>query len=272
MSRKRLLMLLTAVVLLLAATALVAYAAITAVSITFTNPNNNNSQWVATFNVTTDGAGNGVCIRWSATNPPTGNYTLCTKNTATSFTCLAAPLAASTTYYWELNNFSGNSCNSQPVTNGTRTGSFRISPLAVTLANFAATRHGASVRVTWETVSETDNAGFKVYRSATETSERALLAFIPAQTVGGAAGAAYEYTDATAIDPNAVYWLEDIDLSGKATLHGPLTPRVNVPNAVSARSFTATPITPNVPLYLAALFVAAGGLWATVYRLGRKRA
>lgn len=271
MSRNRLLMLLAAVVLLLSVTALVAYAAILNVAIAYTNPTSNDSQWIATLTVTTDGTGNGVCLRYGLTNPPTGTPALCSKVNDTTFTCVASPLAASTTYYWQLSDFSGNSCNSQPVVNGAREGQFKINPLAVNLVRFSARRQGSNVRVTWETVSETGNAGFKVYRSATETSERAALAFIPAKTPDGGEGAAYEFTDRTAIDPNALYWLEDIGLSGKSTLHGPLTPAVATPNAISARSLNATPITPNVPLYVGALFVTSAGLWAAVYRLGRKR-
>lgn len=265
MSRKRLLLLLAAVVLLLATTALAAYAAISGVSISFSNPTQNNNAWIATITGTAT-AGNRVCYGISTTNQTPTPVNECSR-TGTSFTCTITGLSSGTLYYYSLREGQGNCANAA----GTAVnGSFNISPLAVELASFTATRDAARVHVTWETVSETDNAGFKVYRSATETSERALLTFIPAQTIGGTAGAFYEYTDATAIDPNAVYWLEDIDLSGKATLHGPLTPRANVPNAVSARSFTATPLTPNIPLYLAALFVAAGGLWAAVYRLGRK--
>jgi hypothetical protein len=273
MSRNRLFMLLAAVVLLLAASALVAYAAILSVSsVAFTNPDNDDNRWVATLTVTTDATGNGVCFRYGLADPPAGALSRCAKINDTTFTCAASPLAASTTYYWQVINFSGNSCNSQPVANGTREGQFTISPLAVDLAHFSARREGSRVRVTWETVSETDNAGFKVYRSATESSERALLTFIPAQTPGATDGASYAYTDATAIDPNAVYWLEDIDLSGRATLHGPLAPELGVPNAVAARSLNAAPITPNVPLYVAVLFALASGLWAAVYGMGRKRA
>jgi hypothetical protein len=101
-----------------------------------------------------------------------------------------------------------------------------------------------------------------------ETPEPAQPPVIPEPSIDESEGAFSEYTDTTAIDPNAVYWLEDLDGTGETTT---LAPALGVPNAVSARSFNATPITPNVPLYVGALVVLASGLWAAVYRLGRRR-
>ena len=68
-------------------------------------------------------------------------------------------------------------------------------PLAVTLASFAAQQEGSAVAVTWETVSESDNAGFTLYRSPAEDGARAALAFVPPPAPGSTAGAVYSYLD-----------------------------------------------------------------------------
>lgn len=98
------------------------------------------------------------------------------------------------------------------------------SPLAVTLADFAAEGTAEGVAVTWETVSEVDNVGFRVLRSDALDGERTALAFVPSAAPGGSAGASYRYVDATA-RPGAVYWywLEAVDAAGATTLHGPVS-------------------------------------------------
>ena len=70
-------------------------------------------------------------------------------------------------------------------------------PLAVTLASFDAQGQADRVVVTWETVSEIDNAGFNLYRGLQPTAAtEALLANVPSQAPGSTQGAAYSYDDA----------------------------------------------------------------------------
>ena len=116
-------------------------------------------------------------------------------------------------------------------------------PLAVTLASFTAQGGVDRVTVTWETVSEFNNAGFNLYRGLqADGSDRALLASVPAQSPGSTQGAAYSYEDA-AVEAGQTYWywLEDIDLSGATTLHGPVSATVSVPTAVTLTSVSASP-------------------------------
>jgi trimeric autotransporter adhesin len=117
------------------------------------------------------------------------------------------------------------------------------SALAVTLVDFNAAQVGDLVQVTWETVSEIDNAGFNLYRTGSvgdrpEPSD--LLAYVPSQAPGSTQGAAYTYEDA-AVEAGQTYWywLEDVDLSGATTLHGPVSATVQTPTAVTLSGLEA---------------------------------
>lgn len=52
------------------------------------------------------------------------------------------------------------------------------SPLAVTLASFTAAATADGVTLAWETVSETDNAGFNVYRAESDATPSVVTPFI----------------------------------------------------------------------------------------------
>lgn len=111
-------------------------------------------------------------------------------------------------------------------------------PLAVQLASFAAASQGDHVLVTWETVSERNNLGFNLYRGATPVNPDALLAFVPAQSPGSAQGAVYQWADShVTAGATYYYWLEDVDLSGATTLHGPVSVTFERPTAVALTGF-----------------------------------
>ncbi len=118
-------------------------------------------------------------------------------------------------------------------------------PLAVTLASFDAQGQADRVVVTWETVSELETAGFNVYRTGSvgDRPERSdLLVTMPSQAPGASQGAAYSYEDATVEAGQTYwYWLEDVDLSGATTLHGPVSATVQAPTAVTLASVSASP-------------------------------
>lgn len=113
-------------------------------------------------------------------------------------------------------------------------------PLAVTLAQFVATTIDDHILVTWETVSELNNAGFNLYRSTTDAASEELLAYVPSQAPGSQQGVIYEWEDWN-VSPGETwwYWLEDIDFGGATTLHGPVSTTIQGPTAVELTGLKA---------------------------------
>ena len=113
-------------------------------------------------------------------------------------------------------------------------------PLAVTLASFEAQGQTSSILLTWETVSEIDNAGFNLYRSDSSAGPGELQTFVPSAAPGSSQGAIYEWTDLD-VQPGGTYfyWLEAIDLNGQATLLGSVSAIVQSPTAVRLSQFDA---------------------------------
>ncbi|MCB0256169.1 MAG: carboxypeptidase regulatory-like domain-containing protein [Anaerolineae bacterium] len=140
-------------------------------------------------------------------------------------------------------------------------------PLAVVLADFGAAAQTDHILVTWETVSELDNAGFNLYRSATDAAPEQLLANIASQAPGSAQGAFYSYQD---FDVQAgqqyFYWLEAVDFNGSTTLAGPVNAVAQSPTAVTLSGVEADSGTNNL-LWL--VIVAAGLALAAAYGLRR---
>ncbi|MGH9822860.1 MAG: C25 family cysteine peptidase, partial [Blastocatellia bacterium] len=105
----------------------------------------------------------------------------------------------------------------------------QCTPTAVAIEWFKAETHGNTVRLKWRTGYEVDNLGFNVYRDL--NGERVKVN--PSLVAGSAlitrsstlltAGRTYAWFDNVHDqDRSALYWLEDIDLHGKRTWHGPV--------------------------------------------------
>jgi len=103
-------------------------------------------------------------------------------------------------------------------------------PTVITLASFEAKPGNDKVNLLWETGSEVDNAGFNIYRSESESDGYVKInaSLIPAK--GSASqSASYVYVDTNVQNRKTYYYkLEDIDLTGTSTMHGPVSamPRV----------------------------------------------
>jgi len=105
----------------------------------------------------------------------------------------------------------------------------------VKLSSFTAREWEGKILLEWRTGYEVNNLGFHVYREEGEEVHRltpdlvAGSSLLTASGTGASAGRRYSWWDITAVSParagSAVslrYWLEDIDLNGTRTLHGPI--------------------------------------------------
>ena len=114
----------------------------------------------------------------------------------------------------------------QPTTTTTvlPTTTTTVQPTLIQLSSFTATRGLGKVILEWTTESELDNAGFNLYRAESEEGEYLKInaALIPAKG-SLTQGAIYEFVDRD-VRAGKSYWykLEDIDLNGKSTMHGPV--------------------------------------------------
>lgn len=112
---------------------------------------------------------------------------------------------------------SNNETKYNPVI-ATDTDNSNLNPIAVELASFTAKAQGGAVLLEWQTASESDHAGFNVFRSAeaSGTYERLNESLIPAmgQTT---AGATYRFVDLQPFSGVNFYKLQDVSLSGQTS-------------------------------------------------------
>jgi hypothetical protein len=134
-------------------------------------------------------------------------------------------------------------------------------PLAVALASLDATATASGVMLTWETVSEIDNQGFHVLRSASSGASATAQAFVPSLAPGSSQGARYEWLD-TDVSPGSTYfyWLEDIATSGIITRHGPVRIELQTPTAVKSGDLVAGSASTSFDLWWLALLCVAATL------------
>ncbi len=110
-----------------------------------------------------------------------------------------------------------------------------ISPTQVSLESFTATQTQDGVLLSWKTSGETRNLGFNVYE---ENENGARVQLNPSLIAGSAlrirggleqhAAKTYGWIDRSAGAGGHFYWLEDVDLQGTRTLHGPVSPATDV--------------------------------------------
>ena len=92
------------------------------------------------------------------------------------------------------------------------------------------------VIVEWTTESEVNTAGFNVYRSESDEGpyiqvNRELIPSSPDPILGGR----YVYTDTNVVAGQTYYYkLEDVELDGATTLHGPVEVVASGPSALAS--------------------------------------
>jgi len=100
-------------------------------------------------------------------------------------------------------------------------------PTEARFVEASARQDAAGVVVTWK-ASERRNIGFNVYRQvaggALEKINRALIAGAALRRATREPGNSYRWRDTIAGDRFVQYFVEDVDVHGVKTMHGPLTP------------------------------------------------
>jgi len=100
-----------------------------------------------------------------------------------------------------------------------------ITPTVIELTSFTATVSDRAVILKWTTASEINNAGFNLYRAESADGNYAKInpSLIPAKG-SPTSGATYQFIDDEVKNRKTYYYkLEDIDLNGKSTMHGPVS-------------------------------------------------
>jgi uncharacterized repeat protein (TIGR01451 family) len=111
-----------------------------------------------------------------------------------------------------------------------------VSPTRVELKSFTAAISGAGISLAWKTGGEERNLGFNVYREENGNHVRLNPSLIAGSALwirGGLeqhSAKTYGWIDRSAGVGVRFYWLEDVDLQGTRTLHGPVSP---TPDAVA---------------------------------------
>ena len=107
-------------------------------------------------------------------------------------------------------------------------GEYNGDPTAIELVSFNATGAQGQVDLAWETATESNNAGFHLWRADSESGTYAKITadLIPSEG-GPTGGSVYAYTD-DGLTAGKTYWykLEDVDLHGQSTFHGPVSATV----------------------------------------------
>ena len=117
---------------------------------------------------------------------------------------------------------------------------------AIQLLGYTAILKDGFVEIKWRTETEFNTAGFNLYRSLDEKSEKVPVndTVLPAKG-DETRGAEYVYIDSGARNGHTcVYWLEDIDLSGGRHMHEPV---VAVSDGGNERIPARFAMTQNIP-------------------------
>ena len=109
--------------------------------------------------------------------------------------------------------------------------------LPVEMAGFDAAKNGSSVELTWQTASETNNAGFTVQRET--ESGWTSLDFVESKVAGGTTTetTSYRYTVQQELDPGTHrFRLEQKDLDGSTSLSDAVTVEIGLNEALTLQS------------------------------------
>ena len=167
-----------------------------------------------------EAGGTVTCLLGTLANAATATITIVTIPSQAGVATNTATVTADQT---DSNTSNNSSTQSETIT----------APTGITLQSFSARmgtdKSGASrVLLTWKTAGEAHNLGFNVYRELNGNRVRmnpSIIAGSALRMTGGLprhAGKSYAWLDPAVGGAGSTYWLEDIDVNGTRTMHGPV--------------------------------------------------
>ena len=96
---------------------------------------------------------------------------------------------------------------------------------------------------------------------------------IPSQSQGSPGGFIYTWEDRADLAPGTsyFYWVEDVDVNGATTMHGPVSVDFSVPTAVEVAQLTAGSPRAAGPTWPAALAVLVAALGSATWVARRRK-
>jgi len=118
-----------------------------------------------------------------------------------------------------------------------------LAPTLVKMLTMDGVQNKNGVTLTWQTSYETDNLGFYVWRETADGNRQKLndhiitgSALFTKRTI--TSGRSYRFNDRKPPTGFAQYYIEDVDLNGTRTMHGPVTPRLGASDVGGGDSTT----------------------------------
>jgi len=115
---------------------------------------------------------------------------------------------------------------------------FVLAPTVVKMLTMDATQSKSNATINWKTSFEQDNLGFYVWReTANGAREKVSTHIINGSALfargKSASNRSYRFVDAKPPQGFVQYWIEDVDLKGVHTMHGPVTPKLVTSNTTT---------------------------------------
>lgn len=195
----------------------------TATNVTVTDPLPSSVTYLsasATQGTCSQAGGTVTCLMGSMTNGATATVTIITLGAAQGIASNTASVSADQT---DSNTANNSSTQTETIT----------APTSIQLQSFLARagtdKNGANrITLLWKTGGEAHNLGFNVYREENGVRTRLNPSLIAgsALLMRGAlpkhSGKTYAWIDSSTSAGSGQYWLEDVDVNGARTMHGPV--------------------------------------------------